>query len=305
MTAHKWIYVDLWQGAESFSITQMQVMTDDSYNMYSYNVPNFGNLAYEGGWKTQADIGPDILYQEEIGNPNSAKPLTWNNADFAAQYHNNDPNVIQGAAHNQLYMYFTSLDNKYTSLEDITNNNWITLAVSNDKGTSWTDLGQIYKGWSPSALWEYGKVDVFYNTASAETQMVQFGSNGTNVISEGKTLMDITTNSPIHAINVSVCADGNLLVLVGNDAEHYGHFGDILAYVALASDPYSWKPLLKTGSTFIQGGNVELLTPEIHYIGNNSFDLTFTENLALQANGLTPNPVPQHTVTMDWVFQLH
>lgn len=297
--------VDFMPQSGGIEIISSFTLPGTSYDMYAYDAPQaLPGLAFTGGWLSEGDIGPDVIYVSEVGNLSFAVPLTWTNPSFASQYHNNDPSVIGGPAGGAVFMYFTSLDNKYTSLEDITTHNMISLAISEDQGKTWTDKGEILPGWAPSAL-QMGKyIEVFYHNAEGVTEMSILCENGTSILSSPFVLQDVQHGHTMHLLNVSVIQLGQELIMVGNGGQDGTRFGDILGYEASVSDPLHWKPLLENGSVFLPGNANMLLTPEISSLGHGEFSLTYTEDLAHDVNGIFLPGISQETITKQVIFHL-
>ena len=293
----------------NFSITSMLVMDGVSYDAYSYTAPDaLPGIALEGGWSTYMDIGPDVLYTTPV-NTQHLTPLVWTNPIVASAYHNNDPTVIAPTNSDGVdrsswtYMYFTQLPNSATTPDQVTTENQIGWAVSTNGGKSWTNLGELQVGWSPSVVQMGNHIDLFYHTGGSNpvVQLAQVSENGWQQVVAPQTLINTTTGSPVAAVNVSVALDGDKLVMVGNGIGPHENFGDIVAFIANASDPTHWEPLLSTGPTLIHGGDVELLTPEIKMTSQNTAVITFSEDVGHNSQGIINGQIPS-TYTMEWML---
>lgn len=294
------------------SITAMAVVPGSSYDEYSFIQPDaMPGIAYSGGWATQADVGPDIIYQTAPGSLLAPAPITWTNAAFADTFHNNDPAFTAPSSDagadraGWTFMYFTSLPNADATAALMTVSNEISLATSTDGGKTWMDLGPILgNGWSPSVVNTGSQIDLFYHTnAPTQAMMVPLSEDGWQQLAAPRALMDTATHAPLEAVNVSVAQFGDTLVLVGNGFGGGAQFGDIVAFKAIASDPYDWTPLLSSGPVLVHGGAVELLTPEVKITGQNTLTVWFTEDLAHNSAGGV-NGQPQATATMEWSMTL-
>jgi len=280
---------------EKFTVAYTTQILGTSYDLYSYTAPSvLSGEAFSGGWLSAADIGPDVIWVSPKDNLNLAAPITWTNPETAAQYHNNDPSVIEIG--NVMYMYMTSLSNQYTSLNDITNNNTVALAKSFDGGKTWDYLGPQFSGWSPSAIQLHNDIYIFFHNAQSQTEFEILANNGTTTLSAPQ-----LTN--INAINVSVIQVGKELILVGNDGNFGEGFGNIVAYTASVFNPTHWIPLLASGDIIAHGKYMNL-TPEIISEGKGNFTLTYTEDLAHDSYGFPIIGAAQETVTMKMEFHL-
>lgn len=294
---------------DGFDVTAAAIFAGSSYDAYGYTAPDaLPGLAFEGGWATPADIGPDLLYSAPAGTQ-ELTPLVWGNPELPAQYHVNDPSIVAPLSSGGVdrsgwaYMYFTQLSNQYASFVDITTHNEIGFAASFDGGHAWLDLGRIADGWAPSALQTGDKIDIFYHTPAGQVQVIRADQSGWAQPQAPQSLIDVTTGAALQAVNVSVAQAGDRLAMVGNGFGNGAQFGDIVAYTANAADPLHWTPLLSSGPVLVHGSAVQLLTPEIKMTGATTATITFSENQAYTASGM-PTGLPQTTYTMQWGLQL-
>ena len=260
-----------------------------NYNIYSPDVA--GDVMYLGGWRSAADIGPDILYQSPVGI-DDPRPLNWIGA--APVDHVNDPSVIRLSA-STLVMYVTVLPNHFAVGDAMFDHNVLGHAISTNSGISWTWAGLVIDqwngfdhtgAWSPSAVETAHGPVVWYNTnwhdTSTGEQLTtrvyrsELNASGSSTISTVPCIR-ADTGTPLLAANVSVVqnSDGTYW-MVGNDF-NIGY--SLVAYNS--PDGVNWSPWSSWGdSGLIYSDGATLLTPTILSANDSVIELIYSEKLS-------------------------
>src|SRR5208282_3219142 len=143
-------------------------------NVYSADV--YGSTMFMSGWITAADVGPDQLLSSPIGEV-APSPIAFTNGNPYATYHLADPSVVAGP-NGSLLMFATALDNDDATASGEGDYNQTALLTSRNGGASWTFDGIVIGqdngfnrggAWSPSALDEGGRVQLWYGTGNLDT----------------------------------------------------------------------------------------------------------------------------------------
>lgn len=269
------------QFGSAMIVTGMTALPGWSFNAYSFvETPMFPGMALVGGWATQADVGPDQLYTTSV-NGGELSSLQWTTSPYGS-VHLNDPTVVQPTSDaNQdrtgwNYMFVTSLNNQWTSFEDITTHNNVAIATSVGNGP-WTLQGDILQdAWSPTAL-QYGDhIDIISNDHLGRLQVSSVAENGWQELSH-RYFLD-SRGGELHGLNPSVAylLDGRLL-LVSNGFGRDGGLGDIVAFIS-SDNGHTFSPWSSAGPSLIHSEDHMLLTPEVKVTGQHSIELTFSED---------------------------
>jgi hypothetical protein len=150
----------------------------DSYALYSpATLAARPEVLWVGGWRTEADIGPDRIYR--LNRTTGELTLALARPDA----HVNDPSLLQPPSSGGwdragwTFMYYTGLDNADAAAQ-AWDRHWIGLASSVDGGETWWDHGRVLDGWSPSALVVDAEVWVYFHDAAAQPWRIRLAGNG-------------------------------------------------------------------------------------------------------------------------------
>ncbi len=192
-----------------------------SYALYSpATLAGRADVLWVGGWRTEADIGPDRIYRLDRTTGELTLALARPDA------HVNDPSLIRPPSSGDwdrsgwTFMYYTGLDNADAAAQ-AWDRHWIGLASSIDGGDTWWDHGPILTGWSPSALVVGGDIWVYYNDAAAQPWRVRLDGNGWLPLGEPEPIAGLP---PVSNLDVTRDATG-AFILAANTPDLSGLIG--------------------------------------------------------------------------------
>lgn len=189
----------------------------ESRALYSpATLPGCSDTVFMGGWRTNADIGPDKIYRMKVST--GALEVVLERPDA----HVNDPSIIRPPSTSGwdrtgwAFMYYTGLYNWDAPLQ-AWDRHWIGLASSGDGGRTWFDHGPILRGWSPSALVVGNEIWLYYHDHHAVPWRVRLDANGWQTLAAAEPLTGAGLLS-----NVDVSGSGGVFTLVANTPDLTG-----------------------------------------------------------------------------------
>lgn len=239
----------------TFTVTSTQVLAPWTFNAYSLTQTPWGDFV--GGWATEADVGPDLIYRVQDG---ALTPVQWTAPPGA--YHLNDLSLVAPTGADRagwVYTYGTDLWDGWTTFEDITTHNELFFASSTDSAHTLTFHGPIATDtWSPSAVQMGDHIEIFSHDKYGRAQELNLDENGWQVTKPNELLVNTTTGSSFTALNLQVSQEGDHYRMVANS----GTLHDVLSFTS--TDRLHWTPWNGTDGVLLHSDDHLLLTPEWH-----------------------------------------